>query len=439
MAIQTYTELVPNNYTNRAASQFYVYLPGVRDGVKLAGYRSKIKNDANATTPYSVDRYFVTESEPLNCTLTRTGYWSPGVPTGSVTKTVFAGYPLNAANYGVSLYAHNATVSADDRADCLSKLYDKIRQESYGTNGFVFLGELRETIRMLRRPLSSVQDFLTIYLKTLTATRPEIYRRVKKKRNESYHQLFIRRKQALVDAMSGTWLETQFGILPAISDAKDICKQAHSILSEDRSKERIRAKSKPSHVVNNIFSTRNAQAADNAYLGTFAKSTTECNVQLTAGLKSTVVGPTSALGDILSKFGLNQVETFVPSIYELMPWSFLIDYFVNLGDIISASVTSTNGVTWACETIRQVTEYEETCILSPYDDPSFIYPGWHNNTMSGSTLSHRKVRHVTLSRGDAWPLGIPSIVFSLPGSDSKKWNNMAALLLSSRRSQFSFG
>jgi len=416
--------LGPNNYSG----DFYsnrgnaVY-PGVRSGTKVYGWRKKIKEGSSAGSPFTSDRYFVDKIQPLS------GFQTVVYTNGSNTYT-YATYPLSFNGFASDLqygdFAHVGGVSSDAEAQALSRAYDKIRSESYGANGLLFLGELRETIKLIKRPFAAIQDNTIKYLSALKAARRDVQRRVIRRKSESDRFFVKRRLDAVKNAVAGSWLEYQFGIVPAISDIKEIANEAIGQIYGRDDKTRLRAKSTDTVTVTNAY----------AYLvpwtyghkcEQFKTVYTRGGVQYVIGLKRSLSAPTAGLQKAASGFGF-QIQNFVPTIYELIPYSFLLDYITNTGDIIEAACTDTTAVSWIVRTQRlsTTTDFREEVggfRFAPSGDPDF----WTKD-QGGELSSLRTIRHVTTTRTIPDTLGIPPFTVSLPGSDSGKWLNVLALL-----------
>jgi hypothetical protein len=63
----------------------------------------------------------------------------------------------------------------------------------------------------------------------------------------------------------------------------------------------------------------------------------------------------SGIEGIREGFGI-MPSNFLPTLYELMPWSFMIDYFSNLGEIVNAISFDHSDLRWVCKTWRNTVE-----------------------------------------------------------------------------------
>jgi hypothetical protein len=412
---------------NVVASRSDRVIASTRIGEKVQGWRLKIKEGRDATSPMTSDRYVVLKADQAS------GY--------AVTKFITNPLSLTPTFYGWSIdgylsdlvlgdFAHLGGVSADADAQALSRLYGRIREESYGVNGMLFLGELRETIQFIKRPLSSLQDLTKGYLSELKSTRKSVQSKVRRKKGDTGQSLLKRRLTAVKDAMAGTTLEYQFGIKPFISDVKDIAAEAVSQIYGRDLRTRLRAKS-----TDTVYSsTSGARLVPQTciYLITTGKTVTRAGIRYTCGLNRTLSAPTAGLQRVASGFGF-QIQNFVPTIYELIPYSFLVDYFSNLGDIIEATCTDTTGVTWVVKTVRVDTNKAYQAKLDFYSEAS--YPGFKFVRSGGTLHDEREVRHISVTRTRA-SLSIPNLVLKVPGTDSQQTKNIVALLAQSSGFRF---
>jgi hypothetical protein len=119
----------------------------------------------------------------------------------------------------------------------------------------------------------------------------------------------------------------------------------------------------------------------------------------------------------LAGFGWKE---FLPSVWNLLPWSFLVDYFVNVGDILAAATTCTDGVMWVNKTTRKVrreTRQAKAWLVAPTPNVT-SYGGSHGTYVATSEAFTREVATI----------GFPTPVFRIPGVDSNAWINILALL-----------
>jgi cell division protein FtsL len=144
------------------------------------------------------------------------------------------------------------------------------------------------------------------------------------------------------------------------------------------------------------------------------------------GFKQDVLAPTGSLERLVELSGIS-LDRIVPTLWELTPYSFLADYFVNLGDILSAAVQSTVGVVWTNHTDRQLTISSwrgNWRVRTNYANPRWVNLGF-KQISDFRELQHRTVTRYVDTVGS---LNSIPLVFTIPGIDSTKWINMGALL-----------
>jgi hypothetical protein len=397
------------------------------------GYKKKIRDGVNASSPFSLDRIYQDDQKPASGSVSRRLVaWNGSSFVDIYTDSLaFDGHYGNLTNFGVAQFGHLVGISTSAEAEALAKVYDKIRNDAYGANGLLFLGELRETIHMLRNPLEAARKATTNYLDRLKSERSKA-RRLKQRKSETDAAIRRRQLTAVKDGMAGSWLELQFGWKPAVSDAKEICGAILDALNGEARRSRVRGKSPA--VEKAETGTTVLQVATNLLVTTSRTTFTTANVQYVVGLKHSLDGPSALSSDMFRRLGF-QFQNFVPTIYELIPYSFIIDYFSNLGDIVSAACTDTSGVFYVVRTERQETRVILNESFSSYDE-SWTNNTWHAQGIYGELHGHRNFRHLTITRTCPSSLPIPSLTLTVPGIDSTKWLNMAALVAGARDFRF---
>jgi hypothetical protein len=125
-------------------------------------------------------------------------------------------------------------------------------------------------------------------------------------------------------------------------------------------------------------------------------------------------------------FGVNARE-FIPAAWELMPWSFLIDYFSNIGDILEQTFVSLENMRWINKTVvdESLTEIHSN-LNHARTAAAIFFAGWSQIVSSSPGADARvSVNRVGFSRG-AGGLYVSPFVLEIPGS-LQKWLNITAL------------
>jgi hypothetical protein len=333
---------------------------------------------------------------------------------------IIRGYEKSASASG---FTHRTSTTPSQDAEALNKVYQKIRDEYQQFQGLTFLGELRETIHMIRHPADGLLKATSKYLDTLNIQRRKVSKSVRPKRSSTPQDLIRRRRQAVKDGMANSWLELQFGWKPLIQDVQGLAETAARAIVGRSGRKTISATSSEARVTETLFEGVDGNSNGMYQVSYRNDMTTAASVRYLCGLSKEASGPVSSLSQLAKLSGLSYLE-FVPTVYELLPWSFLIDYFLNLGDVIGAVCTDTSSVTWINKTVRQVSVSTLTEFYSALPDDVLLKSGG----LSGNHLTEREILHTTLVRSKLANLPLPPLVLKVPGTDSLKWFNMAALL-----------
>lgn len=380
--------------------RFFKTCTRTRTGFSNPKYRSKILAGENATTPLSG----VFDSiDPLNSgTFILHEYW---VATGKLIQRIQStGFRPGSVEFGST--ATSAT-TADNLA--LKYLYKAIGERRSSFQGGIFLAELGESLRMITSPAKALREGLNSY-----------FRDVRKYARGS--------KKAKRKVLADTWLEYSFGWAPLVSDIKQgvdaYVKHTERILTN-----RItRRGSEGSIEFLNIEQPGWNFSSVPTFVSRSCRRTV--SVQYIVGLRFAGQGCSPDV-KVFERAGLT-LSQFVPTLWEVIPWSFLADYFTNIGDIINAGATNTSDVIWASKTVRSESVFTGT---ERPDDRSNYNDGGSARLITG-VPSHFVSKRKVVTRSVP-VLGLPSFQVSLPGNPIQ-WINMAALGASARKLSRSF-
>jgi hypothetical protein len=113
-------------------------------------------------------------------------------------------------------------------------------------------------------------------------------------------------------------------------------------------------------------------------------------------------------------------EQFLPTAWELVPYSFLIDYFTNIGDIIAGWSSLLVPLKWANKTTRKTNEVTRVAM----SDKSLTA-----NFQSG-TPAIVVGRNTYVVRAKYSGTTVPDFDLRVPSLGSQRWLNIAALIAS---------
>jgi hypothetical protein len=214
----------------------------------------------------------------------------------------------------------------------------------------------------------------------------------------------------LMRVVSDHWLTYQFGILPDLSDMSDLLEAFKLIFNQDVPKLHIHGSYKDKEV------NSSSKTQVNASFG----------VDVINNLEYTVIGKTGATYKVIVPnkdqalahvFGADFGD-FIPSLWELLPYSWLVDYFLNIGDFIDL-LSLHRGV---FENGWQVliTNKLETSLQTPvnYGDISYRMKSGNTGFVTKKTFAFQR----SLINVDTY---LPSLAFTVP--DLRKAANIAAV------------
>ena len=298
------------------------------------------------------------------------------------------------------------TTFADNSAR--AKFYKKLRQEAVAMSGLTFLGELRETVHMIRRPASALWSKNLGYLDALGKAKRASPRSWTKR-------------------ISGLWLEHSFGWQPLIHDISDAAAAFETLVTGKRRKiisgsykDYKDSTSLLSSLDNTNGSPRAVNSVVNMKFDKVATLKEDCTVRYKGAIQARVGAPPV---DPLVLYGFT-VDEIVPTAWELLPWSFLVDYFTNIGDIITASVTSRADIAWTVKTVIQNTEYKGKLTYNLAKSVPAFTKGY---TGSCSSPAEYEITSKRVSRSPGSSVPLPTFQMNLGLSDGQLFN-IAALL-----------
>lgn len=359
----------------------------------LPNWRDLIKSGQDATT---------------GLTGVRTTY---GGGTVSMTLT----YPISGSDPIAAEHHHTRRIVCDPVISAASsitsgnqaygRLQAKILQSTQQMNAMVTLGELAETINMLKSPLSSLRNGYWDYINN-------VQRQMKGLKTSKRFSA-----NAVKDTITGTYLEAVMAWRPLINDINQMAR-AIGRINEKRTALRFTGKGIDEKA---STSSKFEQATGtNIHFVVNEFHLARHSTTYVVAFKPEFLGNTRH--NVGALFGFVP-ENFIPTAYALLPYSWLLDYFVNVGQLIS-SVCSPSYAPWyafkTTESIQGLTlEYA----------PRTEYILAHNNGVKisgGNGATYSQIRKVSRSKLTGMPA--PTLEFKIPNSLSQVLN-IGALVL----------
>jgi len=386
-----------SNYLIPVKSPASYYVPSSRSGNILPGYRRAILNGTNATTPY--DALFL-ESTRVPGHVRHLGAFSLCNGKSERDLELRDGFD-GVLDAQLVFPVEDSTLVSTALNRARGNLGSSIQDVLTPFQGGVFLGEIRQTVSMMKSPLLGLRKLHHSYL----LKQYDIAKGFSKSRVPV-------RKLDVGRAVTDTYLEAVFGWLPLLNDLQGLEKA----LTRKTEPMLVRANGNGSaeKADTNVYSMPTYMATNLIGGQIFQDSTHKVSANIKAGIRiNGMDGTDTAYGE---RYGA-ALSAFLPTVYNLIPWSFVVDYFTNIGDIVNVLSVPARKVAWQSQTYLYVTNVTRKGLGAP------AAPA--NDTISfGSAQSTRThvVRSIPSIDGS---LITPTLSFDLP--TLKQGLNIAAL------------
>lgn len=290
-------------------------------GVRVPGWKRKIAGGTSATSPlHGLSQKILYRSDPEGGRSSACYQHSPCLKGCSAS---YNGW-LHAQNFNLantaSIFDPGMTAASNK---AIAAFTQEVNDRISPFKGGVFIGELRETVKLLRHPVKGLRDLIEKHNV-----------RIRGAINRFHRQRDFSRQ--VLNAAAESWLETQYGWGPLVSDLQSAAKALdHVFGSRDR--------------VSTRRSVESYSHEDYGYIG--YGPTIECHAD--ADFKKSydckLVGAVALDprdGTLPSRLGIRLPE-LIPTIEELIPYSFILDYFSNMQEFLYSTCAPIGGrVNW---------------------------------------------------------------------------------------------
>lgn len=361
----------------------------VSRGGPIANWRRVIAAGGNATTGLTgVKSDFITT--PGNLRMVQQSLFDASV-NGRYVYEVRGDL---VTGFGLPAFQPNPDLLSEADNQALTRYYNHVADTSTKFKGLVFSGELRESLRMIRSPAKALRRGIGSYLTQLK----RVGGRLPKRRRPS----FVR----------DTWLEYSFGWKPLISDLDSAIHAFYLSKAAKPIFEMVKGTGRALDIISSGRSTQSfsqllwywdQRADEEAYVKYFG-------IQFSEG---------KGVNDVHT-YGFRPAE-FVPTLWELIPYSFLVDYFSNVGNIIESWSYRFLRNGWTARTQRQVLTNKASNVKVRQLPSDGIY----QYTITGDP-GNRTAQTVYVTRVPDPALSLPSLQLKVPGM-GLKWVNILAL------------
>lgn len=412
---RTYTK--KQTFSKQPASNATVYgstaysWTDTRTGSTLPGWRQRIARVQDATTTLTGSKKHL---------LKRYGYIGISYrdnTNGEVSKTFWGDIAYSDPPSTTSI---STTIATDKAKTKFVKKALEVQQSLAGTS---VLAELTETLHMIRHPFEGIKRFNVDHawrVKNLLAKDRRL-RRVPSKRLLA---------KGVGDIIAGSWLQKQFGIDPLLSDvddaAKALAKSRYEIAKEHTV---ISARG-----VDESYSLSGVNTHPGAPSYVYSRWRTATVKKAEVIFRAAIQRQTNAdhLPDYQEVFGL-RARDILPGVWEGIPWSWLIDYTSNVGDIINAYSLQRTDMAWCNQTVRKEAKTKAEW-FNDLEQTKRDVAALSGGVFYGSESYAPRFEWTTMDivRQSYAGTFVPTLVFDIAGINTNKLLNLSAVAWSRR-------
>lgn len=367
-----------------------------RVGVSLPQHAALIKSVLPATTPFTANDFIIKSKAYESKWIRKVPSTNPlAVATAHASGTFNAIYGLSFTPSTPPAFSGTAYTTAYNLA--VSRLYSSLREIQSHANVGEDLGEISQTIKLLGKPMAGMQNLMRYTL--------------------SNHLSLLKRARwnntkQIAKGLADVTLEYRFGIEPLIST---FAKAYVALENRDRIANFIPfGASGKGESYSFTTPVHSALGADEIWIN-----------KITANkFKVRFKGMYSAESEI-DKYALNQSlgltwRESIPTLYNLIPYSFLLDYVINLNQFIETLAVPWGNVRWCNMTERSEQEVR------------IEYPAAYNNPLSDMACSWFTPGYIRTSvvgvRRSDHSSSIPFPMLQVKRPNRRQLVNTAALL-----------
>ena len=301
-------------------------------------------------------------------------------------------YPSSAS----SVISFEADYKARER---LLEKYLDIRKKWRGGN---FIAEFAETVHMFKHPVTSIFGETVKFARSM---------------RELEKRSFRNQRRGLKKAASGLWLSWAFGVKPLFDDISDASKALDNLNAGGVGRGEIPISG--SATIKELVYLLPAQLTSgqsplNGYTSCDKRQETSAKVRYHGRLKARP----ESFATIADNFGI-ALGDLPAAVWEATPWSFLVDYFINVQAIIDSWQYAQADFGWLIRGVKNTTTNTNTAWYQTRFDRGLRL----RVSVPQSALGAHFKERVSLP---TFPY--PMFRFKIPNIESKKWINVAALV-----------
>lgn len=377
-----------------------------RTGSGVPNWKAKIQNQQNASSNLTGQYETFSSTGPGLTKVTfekdALGFWgnSQGRPASTYyNQAVYdpAAWEQPSRNHAM-LFNWGSTADGRASNQYLSAIRQKYTEFSSGS----FFGEFKQTLQMIRSPGEALTRSIKDYMKSLN--------KAKRLYKHDWHK-----------AIPGLWLEQSFGWKPLMMDIQNAFDAANSLLEQEHVV-RIKGSGKDQKMVaqSSYQSSPDGQGFSSNIIQHVNYRTVETDMVRYYGAIRVRAATTSS--ERWARFGFTP-DDFLPTAWEILPWSFLADYFASIGDFIGGLCTRTSDVYFTSKVQRK----ESLMALNASPDLNVTPPAYSNMQMVASHSANFIWKRTDIVRSASVGVPTPSLYLKTNGLSYGQLANISAL------------
>jgi hypothetical protein len=303
-------------------------------------------------------------------------------------------------NPHVRIPTPNTAISTEADNIARAKLLESYINARNTWRGANFAIECGETISMMRHAVHHLYDSTVNFVAKV----------------HSLKKVWRKSPRQYGGALSNAWLSYSFGWKPLFEDIRDANKAVANLGAPRH--DSLPIKGHGYH--DGIVSHGNVELGNYPCGGLVLVADRNNKTQADVKYYGAVIARPEGIAQVAEDFGFDP-DDILPAIWEGIPWSFLVDYFVNVQEVLDSMRYMHASLGWLMRGIKN-TVTNTTSV--PWCKPSQVLP-----TVSYSPGVSAEILSATyLERGSMPGLPYPSFRTKIPGLGSLKWLNVDALL-----------
>jgi hypothetical protein len=203
------------------------------------------------------------------------------------------------------------------------------------------------------------------------------------------------KKSDLLQRATDTWLAYQYGVKPLVQDIKGAASAANAAANGHQRYEvqRLIGSGKAEEGTSELESlSRNGFASPGVVISVMQRCT--ASVRILGGY-SVGLDRSPEMG-FLDQFGVAP-DNWVPTAYELFPWSHVVDYFTNCGSVLDAFSLGSVKFIWLVQTSRFERYLTKDIASSTPNQPGGVMVAFGGQVRLKQTAVHRSGRSNSFS------------------------------------------